>query len=280
METCAAQWGMCSFAQLSSDLLPCRALERIPPGTKTLFVCLFPYSCGDEAYEKSNLSRFAAVCDYHKVLLARLESACEKLREVCPGEAFAPFADNSPFPEVKAAVYAGLGTIGANGLLHNPQFGSYVFIGEIATTLAMPDSVTEPDEHINADAGCVNCRRCRAVCPGGALRPEGFIREKCLSHITQKKGELSQDEERLLAQSGSAWGCDLCQTVCPKNRGAAVRPLPEFAQSIQPLALPGGNHANRAWAYRGTAVIERNLRLIQKRKGLHIENEPKSSADS
>ena len=122
-------------------LLECRALSRIPKEAKTVFVCGFPYYVGE--FPERNLSRYAIVPDYHKVAGELLENVCSRLREAFPGE-FQWFADNSPIREVDAAVRAGLGVLGKNGLLLHPEYGSWLFLGTIVTDLPAELTETEP----------------------------------------------------------------------------------------------------------------------------------------
>ncbi len=249
--------GICPFARVENALLPCAASARLPRHTQSLIVALFPYYLGEEAYRGANISRYACVPDYHAVVLHRLERLCVSLREKYPQEEFVPFCDNSPIPEVRAAQYAGLGSVGKNGLLLHPVFGSYVFIGAIACTLALPAAETQ-----RAD-GCTGCLRCKAACPNGALGETAFFRVRCLSHITQKKGALTEEEQALLRASGCAWGCDICQTVCPQNRVLPLTPIPEFRTRLRCRITTGEPLEGRAYAWRGRDGIGRNLRYIK-----------------
>jgi len=256
MKQLAPAWGVCDFDWVAGQLRPCAAKKRLPEGSRSILVALFPYYLGEAVYEGANLARYAVVPDYHQVAGARLEAACAALSARYAGEQFVPFVDDSPIPEVSAAVRAGLGLRGRHNLLIHPVYGSYVFLGEIVTTLALPPTAA-------ADiTPCLSCGRCAAACPNAALPSNGFIRERCLSHITQKPGELTAEENRLLRESGCAWGCDLCQTACPQNETAALTTLPEFLSDNRPKAHPGESCAGRAYAWRGQTAIERNLKII------------------
>ncbi len=250
--------GVCSFSDVSSSLLPCRAIDRLPKGAKSVIVGVFPYLLSADSYEGLNVSKYAAVRDYHDVVLSRLNKACEALESKYPGEKFIPFVDNSPVPEVYAAYLAGLGVIGKNGLIITPNFGSYVFIGEIVTTLPL-----KADSPVMG--GCLDCGKCSEACQGGALKG-GFVREKCLSDITQKKKPLTSFEKQLISCSGSAWGCDSCQDACPMNENAGVTDIEEFINSARPHITKGDCAEGRAYAWRGAEIIERNLDLLEEFK--------------
>lgn len=91
---------------------------------------------------------------------------------------------------------------------------------------------------------------------------KGLDRSKCMSALTQRKGSLSEQEAALIRRSGCAWGCDICQTTCPMNAQAAIRPLTEFAHTFHASAVENGPLEGMAYAWRGRKVIERNLKLL------------------
>ncbi len=257
MDDISPLWGICPFDSIKDGLIECRAKSRLPENSKTVIVACFPYLLSEENYINSNVSKYAVVTDYHTVALSRLESAAEKLREIYPEHKFEAFADNSPIPEVRAACNAGLGARGMNTLLITPKYGSYVFIGEIVTTLD-----TNCETHIQKN--CIGCKKCIEACPSGALSCEEFKKSICLSEITQKKGVLSEEEEKLMKDCGCVWGCDICQDVCPMNKDAAETPLEEFLSSPVPHISSGCELYARAYEWRGRKVIERNISIFNK----------------
>ena len=248
-------FGCCPFEPLRPQLLECQAKERLPEQAKSILVALFPYAMEAAAYRGGNLSRYAAVGDYHEIVPQYLKRAVSALEQAFPAEAFVPFTDNSPIPEVRAAALAGLGCIGQNGLLIHARYGSWVFIGEIVTTLP----IDAPPHEIRP---CIGCGRCVTACPTVALTAGGLDQSKCMSALTQRKGNLSEQESSLIRRSGCAWGCDICQTTCPMNARAAIQPLPEFIHTFQASAAENGPLEGRAYAWRGRKVIERNLKLL------------------
>ena len=249
-------WGICQFSRISGCLLECRAKQRLPQNAASVIVALFPYLTKAPA---GNLSRYAAVSDYHAVAGARLKKACEELRREFPEGIFEPFCDNSPIPEVRAAALGGLGVVGHNGLLIHEKYGSWTFIGEIVTDLIFPS----PEEKLQT---CLDCGACLKKCPGGALDGGRLAWEKCISHITQKKGQLAAWEEELIARNGLVWGCDTCQNCCPMNARVKISPLPEFSEKIEPSLKMGeiGAWPDRAYLWRGPKVLERNLKILEK----------------
>lgn len=250
------RYGICAYGDVIKLLLPCRAKGRLPLNAKSVIVGVFPYYLGEEAYRGLNVSKYAAVPDYHTVVLERLQKACDALKEKYPQEEFVPFCDNSPVPEVYAAYLAGLGVRGKNGLLITEEYGSYVFIGEIVTTLDI-----KADNPLGTS--CEGCGKCVAKCPGNALKC-GFERQSCLSEITQKKSELTKSEKETIELSGCAWGCDVCQDVCPMNVHAGVTSIKEFISGAVPCVSASDSVEGRAYSWRGSEIIKRNLDLLRK----------------
>lgn len=255
----AFPFGICSFEQIL-PCLECRAKQRIPQDAASVLVCLFPYYTGE--HKERNISRYAMVTDYHMIAGEYLNRFCKALQEVFPQNQFEPFTDNSPIREVSAAFHAGLGRRGKNGLILHPKYGSYVFIGEVVT-----DLVLQPDQPLNPGE-CIGCRKCQNVCPQGALQSDGSVcLERCRSHITQKKGELTDWEIGQIQDGGLIWGCDICNDVCPMNQEAKVlTPVPEFLESA--VAVLDAQIAERllktrAYNYRGKKTILRNIQLLE-----------------
>ena len=90
----------------------------------------------------------------------------------------------------------------------------------------------------------------------------GIDRERCLSAVTQRKGEPTPEEEKAIRASGCIWGCDVCQEVCPMNRGVKSEPIGEFTSDCV-FSLTGETPIkNRAFGWRGRGVINRNLEII------------------
>ncbi|MBQ9993361.1 MAG: epoxyqueuosine reductase [Clostridia bacterium] len=248
-------YGVCPFSLISDKLLSCLAKGRLPDDAQSAIMVIFPYKV---PVEHRNISRYAAVPDYHEIAGRMLDNAVTSLQKTFPDYKFVWFVDNSPIPEVYAAALSGLGVIGDNGLLINPKYGSYCFIGSIVTDLRIPTTVSDVGE-------CRHCGKCIASCPGGALSAEGgFDRKRCLSDISQRKGVLSAEERALLKKGGLIWGCDTCQDVCPMNVDAADTYITPFLTRSNPYVTMNdlASATDRAYLYRGRAVVERNIHLF------------------
>ncbi len=248
-------WGLCPFDAVQSHLLPVRSVSRLPEQPKSIFVVLFPYLLEEDVYTDPRLSRYAVPKDYHLLCTEKLSAMCSQLQTMFSENRFVAFADASPVPEVYAAACAGLGVVGKNGLLLTEQYGSWVFIGEIVTDLALPCNAMPPQE-------CCGCNACVSACPTGALSATGFCAERCLSHISQKR-KLTQSDILLLRENTVLWGCDRCQLACPQNKKAHVSFDDSFRNSAKSTVTE--NDPQRAYAWRGDAIL-RNLALLEPEK--------------
>ncbi|MBQ6420533.1 MAG: DUF1730 domain-containing protein [Clostridia bacterium] len=245
-------YGVSAFADVKDRLLDCRAAARLPENAQSVISVLFPYYLGEEYYRDLNVSRYAVSADYHGITAPILEAAAKELRERYPDNRFEAFVDNSPLPEVRCAVAAGLGVLGKNALFINKTYGSWVFLGEIVTDLPLQPAA-------RADSFCIGCEKCVKACPVGAIGDTGVDAGRCLSYLTQKKGELDDAVKEKIIEYNCAWGCDVCQKVCPMNVGAAVTPIAAFFETAKAHVSADDPVENRAFAWRGKKVIERNL---------------------
>ena len=224
----------------------------------TVIPFLIPYKT--PLKEELNISRYAVSKDYHlyfKQLSERLSSAFPSL--------FFSSCDTSPINEVEAAVKAGLGSIGRHGLLINKHYGSYVFIGEFFTSLPSSHTILEGIEKRIKGQNCLECGACERICPTGAVRDK----TRCVSLINQKK-KLDEGDEEIIRSTGIAWGCDVCQSVCPLNHRAEDSEIPFFKESLISLLdrkaleelINNGDFPSRAYSWRGENTIKRNIEII------------------
>ncbi len=244
-DICPFPFSVCSFTAVKDKLLNCRKKADIPENAKSIIIFAFPYKVKNE--KPLNLSRYAAVKDYHEVVENFLNGYCIALKKEFPQNSFVPFVDNSPIPEVYAGAVSGLGVRGKNGLLIVKEYGSFVFLGEIVTDLHI--------ESKNDYKECVNCGLCEKLCP------VSLNKENCISKITQQKKELNAEQIALIKKCGSVWGCDICSESCPMNKGAKTTDIEEFVNSYRNSFCKNEDSFGRPYNWRGKEVITRNFDL-------------------
>ena len=175
-----------------------------------------------------SLAKYAQGADYHVGMMRRLEALAGFLLE--HGATMArPWVDSGPVPERELAERAGLGWIGKNTMLIRPGVGSFFFIGTVFTDLALEPAVPMATDH------CGTCTRCLDACPTRALvAPRLLDATRCISYLTiEQKRPIPED---MAAQLGGwAFGCDVCNDVCPWNERFAVPTLrPEYQTRLDP----------------------------------------------
>jgi len=261
LEVGVEYFGVLSYSDCRETAPNIMKRESFAP--KSVIVYLVPYYSG----ETVNLSRYAAGVDYHLVI-NKINSHMEsRLKTQLPDLCIKGYGDKSPIDERHAAIAAGLGVLGRNGLIINEKYGSYVFIGEIVSS-APPEllGATEPFPL----SLCEGCGACLRACPTGILRGE---EQFCLSEITQRKGELLPSEVELMRRCNTVWGCDLCQSSCPHNRTPVKTPIKDFyldrIEMLDRATLDGMSDeefSRRAFAWRKRATVERNIDLLYGKK--------------
>lgn len=167
------------------------------------------------------VSRYALGRDYHKVLRHRLQKLADKISAAIGPFGYRAFVDSAPVLEKAIAEKAGLGWIGKHSNLINRRAGSWFFLGEIYTDLALPSDPT-------ASNHCGHCRACLDICPTQAIvGPYQVDARRCVSYLTiELHGSIPEDLRPLLGNR--IYGCDDCQLVCPWNRFAKLSAEADF----------------------------------------------------
>jgi epoxyqueuosine reductase len=200
--------------------------RRLHPGGKSLIVVGLNYFVQDPPPEiwndpsRGRIARYAWGGDYHNAMIPMLNELAEYVRiEFGRPATFKTYVDTGPLLERDFAAQAGLGFIGKNTNLIHPDFGSYVFLGEILTDLEGSDPLALDSERkglrLSRRQSCDRCGRCLETCPTQAF-PEPYVLDarRCISYLTiEHKGPIPED----LRPSMGNWifGCDECQQVCP-----------------------------------------------------------------
>lgn len=160
--------------------------------------------------------------DHYAELQLRLAALAEQI-----GGAFRVLVDSNEHVDREAAVRAGVGFYGKNGLVIVPRLGSWVVLGTLVSEIEI-----EPSEPLERDCGA--CRLCIDACPTGAIVRAGVLDARlCLSYWTQARTAMP---EPMREQMGAAvYGCDICQQVCPWNRGVEKRMAASTTDLGEPL---------------------------------------------
>lgn len=183
------------------------------------------------------VARYARGRDYHDWFEERLDALADEVRAIDPGAGVKRYVDYGPVLERDHAQRAGLGWIGKNTMLIDPELGSWLLLGELLTTLEI-----EPDEPFLLDR-CGTCRRCIDACPTDAILEHRAVdSRRCISYLTiELRGTMPVELRSAIGTR--VFGCDICQDVCPWNS----EPTPG-----DPGALTGGRPVGfptlRAWA--------------------------------
>jgi epoxyqueuosine reductase len=234
--------------------------RRSMPWARTVVSLAYPYRPpppppGDwRVTLRGRIAAYALGEDYHDRLDRLLRALAARLEAEFPGARFRHYVDTGPVLEREWAMRAAVGWIGRNTLVLHRALGSYFFLAELFTDLAL-DPVPLPADH------CGTCTRCHAACPTGALGP-GYTMDprRCISYLTIEHRSAIAVELRP-GLGNWIFGCDVCQEVCPWNgeaRDAAA--AEELAPRLPPLlGLDEGGFRAR---YGRTAVAR------AKRRGL------------
>ncbi len=167
------------------------------------------------------VSRYALGRDYHKLMRNRLQKLADKITAAIGPFGYRAFVDSAPVLEKAIAEKAGLGWIGKHSNLINRRAGSWFFLGEIYTDLALPSDQTTNNH-------CGNCQACIDICPTQAIiAPYKVDARRCVSYLTiELRGSIPLQLRPLIGNR--IYGCDDCQLACPWNRFAKLSAEHDF----------------------------------------------------
>ena len=241
------------------------APDHILPGARSVICLAVPYATPQSTRVRpgrGRVSNYAWSSDYHRAMQRLLRDLAGEIDAWAQAPVTRVACDTAPLAERAYAERAGLGWIGKHTNLIDTQGGSFVFLGEIVTTLEL--AVDAPSKK-----SCGSCTRCVDVCPTGALRGDYTIdATRCISDLTQRTDAIPRALRPLVGDW--IWGCDLCGDVCPPNRGKAEASgvfAPYDDETAAPnlqrlLRMRAGSFrrtlARTAMGWRGPAVLRRN----------------------
>jgi epoxyqueuosine reductase len=200
--------------------------------------------------------------DYHHVLRRKLKQLEEFILQKVPHARCKEMVDTGELPDRAVAERAGIGWSGKNCAIITPEFGSYVYLGEMITTISLEEDTALEEQ-------CGTCNKCVDACPTGALVQGGQLdASKCIAFLTQTKTMLPKQYRKKLGNR--LYGCDTCQTVCPENKGVDEHRHPEMEpdpEIVKPQLEPLLTMSNREFkekfgrisgSWRGKKPIQRN----------------------
>lgn len=203
--------------------------------------------------------------DYHHILRDKLKQLEAFILEKIPDANLKSMVDTGELVDRAVAERAGIGWSGKNCSIITPEFGSYVYLGEMITNIPF-----KPDKPIEDQCG--TCTKCIEACPTGALVQGGQLNaQRCIAFLTQTKGFLPDEFREEIGNR--IYGCDTCQTVCPVNKGKdfhfhnEMEPDPEIAKPLLKPLLKISNKEFKAkfgyisGSWRGKKPIQRNAIL-------------------
>ena len=170
------------------------------------------------------VSVYAQGKDYHDVVKKRLKALGRWLVEETGCE-IKVFVDTAPVMEKPLAQLAGLGWQGKHTNVVSREFGSWLFLGEVFTTLELPPDEAEVDH-------CGSCTACLDACPTGAITPYEMDARKCISYLTiEHAGDIAPD---LADRMGNrVYGCDDCLAACPWTKFSVPHTDPSFLPRVE-----------------------------------------------
>jgi len=194
--------------------------SSVLPGVRSVVMVSLNYR---QTTSGGPIAQYARGLDYHDVLRDRLNRLLKAIQNVYPEIAGRGVVDTAPLLERDFARRAGLGWFGKNTMLIHPKLGSFFFLGALLLDVDLP--VDEPF----AKNHCGTCTRCLDACPTDAFPAPGWLdSRRCISYLTIEQRGSIPDEFRS-GLGNWAFGCDICQDVCPWNKKAPFAGDPAFA---------------------------------------------------
>jgi epoxyqueuosine reductase len=252
------------------DSYACAAADptAILAGARSIVCIAVPYATAQtrRAPLHGRVSNYAWSLDYHQRMRELLGGVARAIDDAAGAPVTAIACDTKPIAERAFAARAGLGWIGKHTNLISPALGSFVFLGEVITTLEL-----EPDAPLRKTCGA--CTRCIEGCPTRALRGDYTIdATRCIADLTQRTDPIPREMRPLIGDW--IWGCDICQVVCPPTRNAGNVGSAAFVPYDGAVAAPSltellqlrsgefkRRYARTAMGWRGAAVLRRNAAI-------------------
>lgn len=223
--------GSMSYMENHFDLRvnPC----NLVPGAKSVITLLKNYFPSQEQEkEAAKISKYAFGKDYHEVIRSKMKVFLNLIQDEIGEVNGRGFVDSAPVLERSWAQRSGIGWVGKNGNLITKESGSFFFIATLITDLEL-----EYDDPFAKDY-CGSCTKCIDACPTEAILPGKVVNgSKCISYFTIELKDMLIPNEMKGKFDNWAFGCDICQDVCPWNRFSKPNNEPEFTPMPEVLNL-------------------------------------------
>ncbi len=259
--------------------------RKLVPGARSVISLAYNYHTPplqqDPAAPK--LSTYAYGRDYHKVLRKRLKPLMSFINARFGDVDMRAFVDSGPVLEKAWAQRSGIGWMGKHTNIIRQGEGSFFFLCELITDLELAADAPATDH-------CGTCRRCIDACPTDAITPYGVDGSRCISYFTiELKDAIPQEMNGRFANW--AFGCDICQQVCPWNRFSKPHAEPEFMPKPELMGLSaeqwhGMTEVVFDRLFEGSAVkrtkfqgLKRNIRFLNTAEGGHAERNEHPGSD-
>lgn len=207
--------------------------RKLVPGAKSVITLLKNYFPGQQQQtDTPKISKYAFGKDYHEVIKSKMKLFLQLMQEEIGEINGRGFVDSAPVLERSWAQRSGLGWIGKNGNLLTKESGSFFFIATLITDLEL-----QYDDAFAKDY-CGSCTRCIDACPTDAILPGKIVNgSKCISYFTIELKDMLIPQEMKGKFNDWAFGCDICQDVCPWNRFSKPNNEIEFSPIPEVLNL-------------------------------------------
>lgn len=212
--------------------------SHVLPSVRSLLMLAMQYRTAEPSATNAGEGRVARYAwgpqDYHDLIHDRLRQLATRVKQLAPDAQVRGVVDTAPILEREFARAAGLGWIAKNTMLINKHVGSWFFLAALLTNLELDYDQPHEADH------CGTCRACLDACPTQAF-PEPYVLDatKCISYLTiELRGQTPTPSREQIGEW--LFGCDICQEVCPWNRGAPISAEPSFwpakGEGLLPLA--------------------------------------------
>jgi epoxyqueuosine reductase len=242
-------------------------IHQVMPTTKSVICVALNYytpHARPDGKEYAKISRYGWGRDYHKVLHKKLKALANWLEAQAEGIQARPYADTGPVQDKVWAEKAGIGWIAKNSNVITREYGSWVFLGEVLTNLAL-ESDRPHTQH------CGTCTRCIEACPTGAIaQPFVVDANRCIAYHTIENRAEELPEAIAPHLQGWVAGCDICQDVCPWNQRFAqetdVADFQPYPWNVSPKLADLAEISDEEWNDRFPASAFRRIKPAMLRR--------------